>query len=495
MRTLGLLILAALPQFGQTLTWVDLPGQTIQAVTPPIGGGQYAVTAASCAASTATLTLSSALSTVTGNVVTDGQYVYVSGMPSGWNSGSSGVAVTAVSGMTVSYAVSSCPGAGYSGSGGIVGVSINGQIGGNPIYSYPTLASGVTHAWGGAAARTQAGKEALFIWNGGHVDYGGNEIYKLDINLGMLTRVSIPSPITAANYGTCSPTDNDGTPNVGHTYQNFVYMPNVDLIYVSKRGVYCGNGYHYNDTWTLNPDTLAWMAMDPVNCLPLGCGGGVGHPANPYTGSPVSGAPDAYATWDPNTQSLIVVDNYGSGFVVYRYCPAVNSSCAYANQYMELSNNGSPGIPDTTGHQVSTVIDSDTNTLLMIGGGPGQGMAATIPIGTGSSFTPTIITGSIDASCNAVLYAVGPGIVYNPTLKKYVIWLEDGGSTVTVMDPSAFTCTTMTVSGTGPKSTGIVDGLWGRWNYFPSLNAYVAVNDWNVDAMLLEARPRMPRRH
>jgi hypothetical protein len=84
--------------------------------------------------------------------------------------------VTAVSGMTVSYTVSSCPGAGYSGSGGIVGVSINGQIGGSPIYSYPTLASGVTHAWGGAAARTQAGKEALFIWNGGHADYGGNEI-------------------------------------------------------------------------------------------------------------------------------------------------------------------------------------------------------------------------------------------------------------------------------------------------------------------------------
>jgi hypothetical protein len=85
MRTLGLLILAALPAFGQTLTWVDLPGQTIQAVAPPIGGGQYAVTAASCAASTATLTLSSVLSTVTGNVVANGQYVYVSGMPSGWN--------------------------------------------------------------------------------------------------------------------------------------------------------------------------------------------------------------------------------------------------------------------------------------------------------------------------------------------------------------------------------------------------------------------------
>lgn len=353
-------------------------------------------------------------------------------------------------------------------------VGASGSVDGNgATYQYPTLCKYVLYAWSSAMADLRAGHEALYLFGGGHSDYGGNEVYKLDLTATppTMTRVINPSQITQANYASCAETNDDGTPRSRHTYQSEVGMPNTAGIgLMISGGVYCGNGSHFYGTWTLDFGSLTWTRKDPVNCG-AGCSFTPGSPVDPF-GTFSGGGPDSYSAYDPSRGTVFTYFNGSTSFMVeYTYS---------TNQYILRNSSGPSAGCSTATNCPSVVIDSTRHLWFMLGGG----IARRSDISGNGTITVSNITPNIDSSCNALLNAAGPGLKYNSVLDKVVGYVENGGGTFYYFDTVALTCTAEFFSG-GPASGSNVTGVWDRWMYFPTLDVYVIVNDYNQNAYVL----------
>lgn len=88
----------------------------------------------------------------------------------------------------------------------------------------------IMRAWNGAAYDTK--RERLIIWGGGHVNYGGNEVYAFDINTLKWERLTEPSPTTlkggklnVASGQSDRRLNADGTPISKHSYDGLEYLP------------------------------------------------------------------------------------------------------------------------------------------------------------------------------------------------------------------------------------------------------------------------------
>jgi hypothetical protein len=75
-----------------------------------------------------------------------------------------------------------------------------------------------------------------------------------------------------------------------------------------------------------------------------------------------------------------------------------------------------------------------------------------------------------------------PGAAYDPVQKKIVAWI--GGSSVTLFDSTALTCTTVSTYTGGPGAAQ-PNGTNGRWRYFPALGVFALVNDAQQNAWVL----------
>jgi hypothetical protein len=158
---------------------------------------------------------------------------------------------------------------------------------GNP-YDFPGWCRMVIASWSGGIADTT--RNRLVFWGGGHANYGGNEIYALNLaqNPATLLRLNDPSvPLNPSNSNTCVTTLSDGKPNSRHTYNNLTYIAHADRMFAMNGAVAYGSGGHNNDTWTLELGPLQWHRMDPVNGNP--------QPMTYYTN------PGDVVAYDPNT--------------------------------------------------------------------------------------------------------------------------------------------------------------------------------------------------
>lgn len=83
-------------------------------------------------------------------------------------------------------------------------------------------------AWSGGDYDTK--RDRLIVWGGGHMDYGGNELYTFDI-VTMKWR-NENNPNTTLTIDKNSPESAyymDGTPVSRHTYNYIKYVPYLDL--------------------------------------------------------------------------------------------------------------------------------------------------------------------------------------------------------------------------------------------------------------------------
>lgn len=131
---------------------------------------------------------------------------------------------------------------------------------------YPDIGGGshcaaVTGAWSGAVF--DAAGNRLLIHGGGHSDWGGNEIYELDLDTVAMRRINEPSyPVRdGCAFGGTNP---DGRPVARHTYNNIEYLPVQNLMFLYG-GSRWSCGYFGDDTWTFNPATDTWTARSNVN--------------------------------------------------------------------------------------------------------------------------------------------------------------------------------------------------------------------------------------
>lgn len=120
----------------------------------------------------------------------------------------------------------------------------------------------VVSAWSGMAMA----RESLWISNGGHADYGGNEWYCFDLVTGRWERKTDPSRLVQGlrvprddGSSFMLPIPEDGRPLRGHVYGSPVVLADGRVLTVNPVPFAMGHMYfseHVQKVWIFDPDTL-----------------------------------------------------------------------------------------------------------------------------------------------------------------------------------------------------------------------------------------------
>jgi hypothetical protein len=294
--------------------------------------------------------------------------------------------------------------------------------------------SGVMRAWSGATYDTS--RDRLVVWGGGHTDYGGNEVYAFDINALAWQRLTLPSegPYDRVQLS-------DGRPGALHTYDGLEYIPPpVDRMFARGSGYFTtGNGS--NATWFFNFGAREWQRMANV---------------------PES-AVQQLAAYDP--VSGLVFDHGINA--MYAFNPATN----------QWTTAGDTGAGSWYEGNLTMTVDPKRRKIVAIG----QGKAFVWTINSNG----TVSTRSLLSTSGAteILNPGAPGFVYDPVSDRFVAW--SGGAAVYTLNMDTRVWTKVNpASGNSVVPTGVTaaGGTFGRFQYIPSKNAFIAVNatDQNV---------------
>ncbi|OYV83376.1 MAG: hypothetical protein B7X04_04475, partial [Parcubacteria group bacterium 21-54-25] len=301
---------------------------------------------------------------------------------------------------------------------------------------YDSRVLNVVTAWSGGTFDTNS--DSLIVWGGGHGDYWGNEIYSFNVDTLKWTRLTDPY-LPAQNYafGTGAAVNPDGTPDSRHSYGGLAYLPNQNALWLTGGSTWrSGNGTA--STMEFNFGTSQW---------------------NSVANSP-QGTTDLSSAYDPVTGN------------VYAYW------CGWLWEYSPSSNTWSTKTQGPCySDGIVSAIDPVHQKMIIIG----NGQAFIYDIAHGGGIQNLSATG---AGASAMMNAYAPGLAYDSAIGELVGWA--GGGSVYALDLSGAQPTWKDVSAVSsntvsPPATS-AHGTYGRWQYAPSVNAFVVVNgaDQNV---------------
>ena len=294
-------------------------------------------------------------------------------------------------------------------------------------------------AWSGGAYDPVG--DRLLVWGGGHADYGGNEIYAFSMGTLSWSRIWGPSPnIPCATSQTCVNTYADGNPVARHTYNGLSFLPSQNKFWIIGGSLYCGPGNAGKDTWVFDMPTLRWQRKTDLPVPDWAPGLSMMSAYDPATGHVwlVSGANPLHE-YDPVNDTWTLRGSNGIG-------------------------SGMTGTIDTKRHKyvlvgIQGVIVFDLNA------------SGTIPAQAWATTGATNLVGS-----------TYPGIAYDPVSDRVIAW--DGGATVYSLNMDTKVWTRLDPAGTNQviPTLPVDSGIYGRFRYIPSKNAFVGVNriDENV---------------
>ena len=297
----------------------------------------------------------------------------------------------------------------------------------------------VATAWGGGVADTA--NDRLIAWGGGHNDYWGNEVYALDLTTFTVMLLTQPSPPTPMPDDCGLTTLPDGRPNSRHTYDNLAFIGDARRMFAWGGATACRPGGGINDTWVFDVDALEWESKDPTS--------GDGPP------EPFISATD----WDAESGLVLLHNTHG----LYTYDLATNTYAYVA--------------PDTsTDYHLTGRVDPAHRLFVMLGGGE----AWAHDLAAGYARRELTLAG-----CDAVTSAAYPGFAWDPVDGVFIAWV--GGGSVYRIDAAAETCEEVPFpDGPGDAQP---NGTNGRFRFFPSIDAFALINDFQQNAFLLRMRP------
>jgi hypothetical protein len=281
--------------------------------------------------------------------------------------------------------------------------------------------SQVIGAWGGAALDTK--RSQLILWGGGHADYYGNELYAFDIPTLSWSRITDPfiNPVLDQEVNA------DGTPNSRHTYSGLAYISHADRFF-GIGGSLAGIGFAgCNRTWTFDFTTNKWSDRNPVS--------------GPATGFGFN------CSYDSTTKKVWL--GTITGLWSYDY-----------NQNIWMNHNS-----DNFYYHTST-MDTKRGTYVVVG----NGEVFSYDIANGN-YVKNVwsTTGGDRFIANGQI-----GFDYDPVSDRYVGFSSDS---VYALDP-----VTKTWTAYGPAGApGVPNGIFGRWRYVPSVNAFILVTSASDD--------------
>ena len=285
--------------------------------------------------------------------------------------------------------------------------------------------TGIMTAWSGGT--WDPVRDALVLAaNGGHGDYGGNEVYAFVLSSLAWQRLTDPSP--AGPPSQTSEALADGLPASRHTYSGVTFLPKQDKVFTTGGSLW-GNGGGSRGAWAFDVPSRKWGRLADA------------------PGSQVT----AMATHDP--VSGLVFSLIQNGQLV-AYDPAKNS----------WSNRGGPGTWAEYDPARTMVLHPKRRELLVIGGGH----VMVFDISRSSASPRTIST----TGGEAIVTKQGPGLAYDPVTDRIVGWV--GGGDVYSLDLATRTWTRHETTSSTVPPLSPHQGTYGKWQYIPSRNAFIA---------------------
>jgi hypothetical protein len=366
------------------------------------------------------------------------------------------------------------------------------NFGGDP-YQFTRFCSAVIRPWSGAIADTTANR--LIIWGGGHDNYYGNEIYSLNLLANPITLTRLKDPTVPSNFSNSQscidgipPGSPDFAPNSRESYQGMAFIPSANRMMIFNGSLACMLGHGSNNTWTISLNNLSnsssWVHEDVTL-------------AGPKPGNFGQASYGNIAAYDPNSGLVFVSDN--SAIFTYNY---------QTNTYTRIT----PAQGFVTDIYLSGAIDPSRKLFVMVGAcsaascGPGRGVFVADISNPGSTTEQNWTAATLaDPVCSEFLSggvnpinSANPGITFDSVVKDFVGWPNQGNS-VYIMTPDPanrrLTCQKQTFPSGPPNSAHVNDGnpntsngTFGRLQYFPALDVFVLVNDWNIPAYILRLR-------
>ncbi|HEX7077289.1 MAG TPA: hypothetical protein VF363_02575 [Candidatus Eisenbacteria bacterium] len=309
-----------------------------------------------------------------------------------------------------------------------------------PGYSGPKA---VMEAWSGGAYDTR--RDRLIVWGGGHGDYGGNEIYTFDMNTLQWSRVWGPSAGIPDPGATCVDTYSDGNPVSRHTYDGVEYLPSQDRFWINGGSRYCGSGSAGRDTWAFDFAGSRWERKAD---LPVcdGCA---------YL--------EAVSGYDPTTGHVFLAE---AGQRLAEYDPAGDSWTWRGDNAVGSSKSG--------------VFDWKRRKFLALGSGTVYMFDLSQ---SGTSTRQTLST----TGDTGILSGRYPGLVYDPVSDRIVAW--NGGADVYTLNLDTLVWTRHGTTGSVVPTAAQSAGTYGRFQYVPSKNVFVAVNAIDGDVYIYRLSP------
>ncbi len=317
----------------------------------------------------------------------------------------------------------------------------------------PTGTTGVwavMSKWSGGAYDTD--RDRLIIWGGGHFAYAGNEVYVFDVNNMEWIRLTDPTADAYLTQG-IDPY-RDGNPISRHTYDALAYIPApYDLLYGRGGGVYV-TGYATPLTWLFDFKSNSWHQ-------------GADHPNTGNAGE--------ISDYDFVTQRVY---SYDKNYLV-AFDPATESwtqiSTHKSSSFQPLGGNG--------------VVDPIRRKFIRVG----RGVVNVQDLDVIPSTAQAVIT----TGATEIVNTESPGLVYDPVSDKLVAWNGgDASGAVYLLDLDTLVWEKIVPTGSVAPyvlSSGEFNGTYGRFQYMPSKNGFIAVNytDSNVYVFKLNNAPPM----
>ncbi len=364
-------------------------------------------------------------------------------------------------------------------------------FGGDP-YSFADNCANVIRTWNGAIADSTANR--LIIWGGGHDNYFGNEIYSLNLLLNPITLTRLKDPTVPTNYANRAncvdgipPGSPDFAPNSRESYGGLAFIPSANRMMIFDGSLACTQGDGSSNTWTIPLSNLSnsssWVHED----LTL-----AGTKPNADGNEPYGNV----SAYDSNSGLVFVADS--SAIYTYNYATNTYTRITAAKGFV-------------TGIYLSGAIDPTRKLFVLAGACSGGNCASgngvfVADISNPASTTQQNWTAATMADPNCAEYLDGgvnpinsanPGITFDSVADDFVGWPNQGNSVyILTPDPvnKRLTCQKLTFANGPPNSAHANDkvntsnGTFGRFQYFPALDVFVLVNDWNIPAYILRLR-------
>lgn len=344
-------------------------------------------------------------------------------------------------------------------------------------YNFATAADGVLNAWDSATFDSR--RNRMIFWGGGHGDYSGNELYALyfddtpdlsdclDTTGGRFGRITNPGGIPYLGTGyveqeggeVISPTYpytiENMQPNSRHTYGGVVYASHADKIWGYAGSLAKGTGGGSTWVWDYNCSTKTWTKHNPTGTTPH------------HGGSAVV----VLSQYDPVTHLIYVKTDVG--FYSYNIDTQAWMQIKDNDTFLSITNG-------------NCVLDPVRRRFLIFPAGSATVYWIDLTTGTGAIQV-------LSTTGTHLLYGGrSPGLAYDNATGLIVGWYGASDRTTTQAQTiytlnQSTTPATWSSHGpyTGYPSSGGT-GIYGRWQYVQSLNAFAVCTSWTDDCYVYE---------